>query len=94
MEESKVDNKTIILNEIIGNYLLKYFNNEKVFVSIVLSSSNNYQKYLQADLIRKLMMNSKISNFSFNVLNTVDQSRQGNIKVFNLIIAESNISLR
>lgn len=94
MEKSDIDNKTVILNEIISNYLLKYFNNEKVFVSIVLSSSNNHQKYLQADLIGKLMMISKVGNFSFNVLNAVDQSRQGNIKVFNLIIVVSNVSLR
>lgn len=93
IEKSKMHDETVILGEIISNYLFQYFNEEKVFVAIVTVSLNDHQKYLQSDLIRNLMSSPKIINFSFNVQNKVDQSRQGNKQVFNLIIADGITSL-
>lgn len=85
---------TIIPTEIIGNFLHKYLNFRDVFLSIVLSSSNFDQQTLQQDLVSNLLMDTKLENFSFNILSTLDQSRQGNIDAFNLVLVDGSESLR
>lgn len=92
----KVNNETAVLSEIISNYLLTYFHDEKMSVSIVMSSSSSkiHQSYLHEDLVENLMLNLNASNFSFNVLSNIDQSRLGNRNVFNLLIVDDSISLK
>lgn len=80
----------IIPTEIIGNNLHKYLNYNEEYVSIALSSSSNDQHLFQQDLVSNLVTHTKLSNFSFNVLNTLDQSRRENIDVFNLIFIDGS----
>lgn len=86
-------NATYIPIEIIANYLHKYFDDEEIFFSISLSSLNDETKYFQEDLIDKLVINPKFSNFSYNILHEIDQSRIGHQKVFNLIFIDGSTSL-
>lgn len=86
-------NETHILNEIIANYLHKYFDDEDIFFSISLSSMNDEQNYFQENLIHELVVGPKFSNFSYNILQTIDQSRSGNRNVFNLIFIDGDASL-
>lgn len=85
--------ETIIPTEIIGNYLHKFLSYNEVYLSIALSSVNIDQHLLQQNFVSKLMMDSKLVNFSFNILNTLDQSRRGNTDVFNLILIDGSESL-
>lgn len=92
----KINNETVVLSEIISNYLFTFFHNEKMSVSIVMSSSssNIHQSYLHEDLVENLMLDLNASNFSFNVLSNIDQSRLGNKNVFNLIVVDDINSLK
>lgn len=91
--ETFKQDETIIPTEIIGNYLHKYLDYNEVYISITLSSSNNEQFSFQQDLVSNLITHTKLDNFSFNILNKLDQSRRGNIHVFNLILIDGSKSL-
>lgn len=86
--------KTIIPSEIISNYLLKYVNCDEVFLSISFSSRNIEQEYFQEDLLTNLMKQTKLSNFSYNILDRVDPYRKGNKYAFNLIFVDEIKSLK
>lgn len=85
--------KTVIPTEIISNYLQKYLSCDEVFLSISLTSPNDDREYFQEDLISNLVVNSKLENFSYNILNKVDQSRRGNRNVFNLVFIDRSALL-
>lgn len=90
----RLDLEEIIFpSEIIANFLKKYLDSEEIFVSISMLSSNYDQKYFQQDLLKKLVTNSKFSRFPYNILNKLDQSREGNKNVFNLILVDGSASL-
>lgn len=78
---------------IITNYLHKYFDPEIIFFSISLSSLNVNHQYYQDEMVDKLISTPKLTNFSFNVLNIIDQFRSGNLNVFNLIFTDESESL-
>lgn len=59
--------------EIVSNYFYKYFRNSEVFISISMSSSSEVQKYFQNDMITELVKHSRFSNFTYNILDTMDQ---------------------
>lgn len=92
LSENVVQNEAIILTEIIGNYLHKYLNSHGVFLSIALSSTSIDQRRFQLDLVNNLVMGTKLNNFSFNILNTLDQSRFGNKDRFNLVLIDGSES--
>lgn len=85
------NDEIIIPIEIISNYLYKCLSRENVFLSIVCPNSS--YTHFQNDLIRHLISNPELSNFSYNILNEVDQTRQGNINAFNVIIVDGIVSL-
>lgn len=87
------NDETIIPNKIISNYLYNYLSREKVFLSIVCLDSKDSHSYFQNILISKLISNPKLSHFSYNILNGVDQMQQGNINAFNVIIVNGSVSL-
>lgn len=92
LPEKVVQNEAIILTEIVGNYLHKYLNSHGVFLSIALSSSTTDQQRFQQDFVSNLVMDTKLNDFSFNILNTLDQSRLGNIDAFNLVLVDGSKS--
>lgn len=94
VDKSSEKNETFLLAEIISNYIHKYFSDERVFLSITLCSSSIDQKYHQANLVHRLISdNSKLDNFTYNVLSTLDRSRRGNTNAFNLILIDKSASL-
>lgn len=92
MKTSESD-ETIIPTEIIGNYLYKYLNYNEMFLSISLTSTTDDRDYFQEDLISNLMVNSKLENCTYNILDGVDPSRRGNMDVFNLVLIDRSASL-
>lgn len=94
VDNSSEKNETFILAKIISNYIHKYFGDDRVFLSITLCSSSIDQKYHQANLVRRLISdNSKLDNFTYNMLSTLDSSRRGNTNAFNLILIDKSASL-
>lgn len=89
-----LEDETIIPAEIISNYLQKYVNCEEVFLSFSFSSSNVEQEYFQEDLFIHLMLDPKLENFSYNILDQVDQSRKENKHAINLILIDGSASLK
>lgn len=90
----KNKNNANIPTEIISNYLRKYLHCEEKFLSISTSLEDDDQKYFQQDIISKLIVHSKLRNFTYNILNKIDQRREGNKNVFNLIFVDKSASLR
>lgn len=86
--------KTIISAEIISNYFHKYVNSEEVFLSISFTSSTDEQEYFQEDLLKNLVIHAEFDNFSYNILDKVDQLREGNKYAFNLIIIDESNSIK
>lgn len=91
--EEKQNNQTEIPIEILKNYLHKYISREKVFLSISTRASNDYQKYLQRNLISDLLKLSYMETISYNILNTIHQFRRRNMNIFNVIFVDGNASL-
>lgn len=82
-----------IIIEIVGNYLDKYISHKTSVLSIASSSSTIQQAYFHEDLIRKFVSSARLGNFSYDILNKVDQSRQGNDQKFNVIFVDGYSSL-
>lgn len=85
---------SIIPAEITSNYLQKYVNYQEVFLSISFSSQNAKQEYLQEDLFIHLLKSTKLNNFSYNILECIDQSRKENKYALNLILVDGIASLK
>lgn len=79
--------------ELVVNYLDKYISHKTSVLSIVTASSNVQQKYFQEDLIEKIVTSPKIRNFSYNILNKVDQTRHENKQAFNVIFIDRSSAL-
>lgn len=95
ISEMAETNETVSIPiEIISNYLLKYLNDENVFLSISAASSNGDQKYVQEILLTNLLKNSMLSNFSYDILSNINRTRQGNRNAFNLIFVDGSDSLK
>lgn len=86
-------NETVIPTEIVSNILYKYLGHERVFLSFVSMDSSDGHSYLQNNLINNLVAHPKLSNFSYNILKGVDQIRQGNTNIFNVVIVDGSASL-
>lgn len=82
-----------VIIEVVGNYLNKYACQKTSTLSIATASSSIQQKYFQEDLIEKFVTSRKISNFSYTILNEVDQRRQENNQAFNLIFTDGSNAL-
>lgn len=83
-----------VMIEVVGNYLDKYISHKISVLSIATASSSVQQKYFQKDLIEQLLItNLKICNFSYKILNKVDQTRPANNRAFNLIFIDGTNSL-
>lgn len=89
----KNKNDATVATEIISNYLHTYFECEEHFLSISSLSHNDNQKYFQRDIISNLIVHSKLENFTYNVLNKIDQKREGNKNVFNLVLVDRSASI-
>lgn len=85
--------ETVIPTEIVRNFLYKYLSHEQVSLSFVSMDSNVGRSRFQENLISNLVADPKLSNFSFNILKEVDQTRKGNTNIFNVVIIDGIESL-
>lgn len=85
--------ETNVITEILGNYLERYFGQRQAFLSFALSSVKIERKLIQENLVSELVTSPKLVNFSYNILNKVDQSQGENKRVFNLIFVDGTDSL-
>lgn len=84
--------RTNIIIEIAKNYLNQHISKRVSVLSIVLSSSTAEQNFFQAELVNELV-NTKTHQFSYTILNTLDQLRKGNRISFNLVFIDGTNSL-
>lgn len=87
-------NGTIILSEIISNYIRRYFSHETDFISLVHASSSKENRLrFHEELTDNLLHNSKLANFSYNNINKLD-ARHHHLHAFNIILIHDTHSLR
>lgn len=86
-------NNSVILSEIIANYLKKYFRDAEIFVSIILSTSEKNQHFLD-DFFIHFFNDPRMKMFSFNILDKLDRIIHENRHAFNIIFANDADSLQ
>lgn len=78
-----------ILSEIIAKYLTKYIDDERKFVSIVLTpTKTDQQHYFHKDFINRLFSNDLLINFTHNILNNEKSTSCDQRNAFNLILID------
>lgn len=87
--------ESVILGEIITQFLIKYFSEGTTFVSIVLGPSKKCrcQCYFQEDFFNELFDHPLLTEFSHNVLDKIDKSALDKRNAFNLVLVEDCESL-
>lgn len=89
IERSKTNN-TIILGEIIINYINKYFSEDKMFVSMISKSSKNDQTHFEAEFSDDLFSVLDQAKFAHNILDQLDNATYDNRNAFNLILVDDS----
>lgn len=93
IEQSSTDD-SFILSEIITNFLLKYFSNEKIFISIVASPSQDSHDLFQSDFFENLFDDPALEEFPYNILQQLDDSVYDYRNAFNIILIDSHETLK
>lgn len=84
---------SVILKDILKNYMQKYFSNKKLFVSINLPPNEWSSNHYGNNMLDELFSDSILENFSYNVLRTLNGSTSGNHNAFNLILVDKTTHL-
>lgn len=83
--------KSLILSEIITNYLIKYFGDDKVSISIIFPASQKFEeKYFWDDFFRNLFDDSAFKHFDHNTLHKLDESNRDNRESFHIILIDEH----
>ena len=93
IEQSNTD-ESVILGEIITNYLIKYFSDKQIYVSIVLAPSKFDKFNFQEDFFVNLFDNPQLTEFAFSNLDSLDNTVQDHRNAFNMIFVDDSESLR
>lgn len=86
--ETRVGDNSVVLSSIISNFLIKYFGGERIFVSLILSSSRKEQYYFEEDFFNDLFDDPVLKEFAYNVLDKLDETIHTQRNAFNLIIVD------
>lgn len=86
-----VNNESRILADIVTNLLVKYFEDEETYLSIIPLLQDENSHFLD-DFIFNLFENVELRDFSHSILDDLDDSLRYK-HVFNLIIIDNNSSL-
>lgn len=89
VKQSDMD-ESVILGEIITNFLIKYFSDEKIFISIVLAPSNMNQYNFQGDLFVELFDDPTLTEFAASILDRLDNEVRDHRNAFNLIFVDDS----
>lgn len=92
IEQSDTD-ESVILGEVITNYLIKYFSGVQMFVTIILGPSKIDQSNFQEDLFVNLFDDPQLAEFTSSTLDKLDNEVRDHRNAFNLILVDDSISL-
>lgn len=82
-----------VLGQIISNYVNKFLDNELIFISFVHDSKRDLLHFHE-EVVTNLFQNSNLTDFSFNIGNTLISRRDIRRKAFNIILIDNTNSLR
>lgn len=92
--EQSVSDETVILGEIITNYLIKYFSDAQIFVSFILApSQNNQMDGLEEDFFENLFDDPILTKFACNILDKLDMAIHDHRNAFHMILIDDSKSL-
>lgn len=92
IEQSDTE-ESVVLGEIITNYLIKYFSEDQIFVSIILLPSKKDRNNFEEDFFANLFDNPALTEFAHSTLNKLDNTIRGHRNAFNIIIVDGSESL-
>lgn len=87
IEPSKSD-ESVILSGIITNFLIKYFSDEQIFISIIIEPSQKEQNF-QQDLFVNLFDDAALAEFAFSITYALDDMIRSHRNAFNLILIDN-----
>lgn len=92
IEQSQSD-ESVVLGEIITNYLIKYLSEDQIFVSIILPPSEKDPRNFEDDLFANLFDDPTLTQFAHNTLDELDYTIRGHRNAFNIILIDDSKSL-
>lgn len=93
LNQSRID-KSVILSEIITNYLTKYFSGDDIFVSIIYPSFKEQRSHFRHDLFDNLFNTSASTKFAHSLSDELDSSIRDHRQAFNLILIDEHEALQ
>lgn len=88
--ERSTSNNTIILGEIITNYIDNYFSEDVMFVSMISKTSKNNQSRVDEEFFNDLFSVLDQAEFAHNILDQLDNITYDNRKAFNLVVVNDS----
>lgn len=92
VEQSSADD-SVVLGVILTNFLIKYFRDDSIFVSIVLGPSKPNQTYLTEDFFDELFDDAALTEFAYNVCYNLNNTISDRHYSFNIIFVNDFQSL-
>lgn len=92
--KKQVTDENVILRKIIINFLEKYFIDEQIYVSLLHLPCEKEQNQFQCDVLQDLYIDLEVAGFTYNVLNRLYNTTQGNRNSFNLVMVEDCAALQ
>lgn len=86
--------ESAIVGKIISNYLERYFNDDKMFVSVIFVRSGNEQIPFRNDFSHNVINSVASAGFAYNIKNKLDNASYDNQNSLNLIIAHDSVELQ
>lgn len=80
------DDDCVILSEILANYLIKYLNDDKFYISIIRGTSTNERIYFYDDFYYHLFHDPAMANFTYKNLAKLDGKTRGRRNAFCLLL--------
>lgn len=85
--------ESIVISGIIKNYRIYHFNAEHIYISIIISPSQDVEYAIYEEFHRSLFNNSFETDFSYNIMYQLDDSIRYYRKAFNLILIQDSDEL-
>lgn len=83
-------NDTIMLGEIIINYIMNYFSEDVMFVSMIAKLSKSNQSHVNEEFINDLFSVLDQAEFAHNILDQLENVTHDNRNAFNLVVVDDS----
>lgn len=83
-----------ILSEILSDFLLTYFSEKRIFISIIFASSTKGRSDFNEEFLRKFIEDSALINFAWTVSDKLNEGTLKERNVFNLILIDESKLLK